>query len=156
MQKEDVERLTARGDAVLVSSRGKAQLVMSSVVSERNNICAVRYHSAGGESHYMISLHKNSFSHTLVLQSRVFVVNFISGMNDTVDFAGSVSGRMVDKMKHLELEAEDGVKIDCFSLKSARGFIECSVVHEFSLGDHTLFVGKILHARVREMRNGKM
>jgi flavin reductase (DIM6/NTAB) family NADH-FMN oxidoreductase RutF len=99
---------------------------------------------------YAIAVGKNRFSHDLIKNSKVFVVNFMPfELKDKVLFCGRNSGKDIDKFKEAELKKEESEKIDCPRLKDAIGFLECKVVKEIDAGDHTIFIGVILNQKLK-------
>lgn len=152
-EKRDHQSWFASRPVVLVTSRASVPKRMGAGLEERDTITPVDLHMPCGTAplSYALALKKGSFSSELVQKSRVFVVNFIPDtLKGSASFCGSVSGRHVDKVSKSKLPIEEAEKVDCFRLKDAAAFLECHVTHTVDCGDHELFIGKVLHAKVRD------
>lgn len=91
-------------------------------------------------------------THENIAATKEFGVNIAaSDQNVLASVAGGSSGRKVNKMKVLE---ELGFKfypaknIKISMLEGAALNIECKLVQQIPLGDHTMFVGEVLDAKV--------
>jgi flavin reductase (DIM6/NTAB) family NADH-FMN oxidoreductase RutF len=94
----------------------------------------------------MVSIAPARYSHDLIKESGVFAINVLTA--DQVDLGkrfGFQSGRRVDKFAGLEyLAATTGSPI----LPQAYAFLDMKLVDTFPAGDHTLFVGEVLEAKI--------
>jgi len=94
----------------------------------------------------MVSIAPPRYTHTLIKESGIFAVNVLSG--DQVELAkrfGYKSGRKIDKFAGLEyLTAGSGAPV----LPEAYAYLDLKLVHTFAAGDHTLFVGEVLEAKI--------
>jgi flavin reductase (DIM6/NTAB) family NADH-FMN oxidoreductase RutF len=94
----------------------------------------------------MVSIAPPRYSHDLIKESGIFAVNVLTP--EQVDLGkrfGYKSGRKVDKFAGLDyLTAATGAPI----LPQAYGYLECKLVHTFTAGDHTLFVGEVVAAKI--------
>ena len=94
----------------------------------------------------MVSIAPSRYSHDLIKESRVFAVNVLA--SDQVDLGkrfGFQSGRQVDKFAGLEyLTATTGSPV----LPQACAFFDLKLVDTFPAGDHTLFVGEVVAAKI--------
>jgi flavin reductase (DIM6/NTAB) family NADH-FMN oxidoreductase RutF len=83
---------------------------------------------------------------SLIRSSGCFVVNFIPfSIVDVVKSAMRTSGEYLEKCETIGVhESECEKLVDCFKLKEALGWLECEVIEEKELGDHVMFVGKVL------------
>ncbi|HLC79406.1 MAG TPA: flavin reductase family protein [archaeon] len=73
------------------------------------------------------------------------------GQNSLSSIAGGSSGRKVDKigaLKELGFEFFEANKIKPLLVKGAVLNLECSVEHEMPVGDHAMFIGKVLDGKV--------
>jgi flavin reductase (DIM6/NTAB) family NADH-FMN oxidoreductase RutF len=123
---------------------------------EKNNIIAIDWHMPLSFEPllYAISVGKNRFSLELIRKSGIFAVNFISyNLNDAVIFCGRNSGRNVDKFKETRLNEIPCEVIECVRIKEALAHIECEVIQEINVGDHILFIAKII--KIQEHDIGK-
>lgn len=98
----------------------------------------------------MISVGKNRYSYNLIKNSGKFVINIPNiKMIKEVIYCGNVSGKEKDKFKERELEftiSENGGII----LDRSIAFLECEIQKELDIGDHMLFIGKIIDAGAEE------
>ncbi len=98
----------------------------------------------------MVSIAPPRYSHGLIKDSGVFAVNVLTG--DQVDLGkrfGYKSGRKVDKFAGLDyLTAKTGAPI----LPQAYAYLDTRLVDTFTAGDHTLFVGEVVDARILHPR----
>jgi len=100
---------------------------------------------------YAVSIGKTRFSLNLVRRSKVFVVNFMSrDYEKEILYCGRHSGKNIDKFKETGLEKEEAKKIDCPKIKQALGYLECKIEKEIEVGDHILFVARVLHAELKK------
>lgn len=93
----------------------------------------------------MVSIAPPRYSHTLIKESGIFAINVLT--SEQVDLAkrfGYKSGRKIDKFAGLDyLTASSGAPI----LPQAYAFLDLKLVHTFTAGDHSLFVGEVLEAK---------
>ena len=89
------------------------------------------------------------FSHELIARSKEFVVN-VPGpcLLDAVWYCGTKSGRDGDKFEGAGLTREDGAEVAAPLVAECFAHVECRVVDAPTVGDHTLFVGEAVAARV--------
>ena len=98
-----------------------------------------------------ISVGLERYSHDLIAKSGEFVVNI-----PTIDlikqamFCGLHSGRDVDKFKEANLTPVPSLKVNAPSILECIAHLECKVVQSVRTGDHTLFVGEVVAARVNQ------
>ncbi len=94
----------------------------------------------------MVSIAPPRYSHTLIQESGIFAVNVLT--TDHVDLAkrfGYKSGRTIDKFAGLTwTTAVTGAPI----LPQACAYLDLKLVHSFTAGDHTLFVGEVVAAKI--------
>lgn len=94
----------------------------------------------------MVSIAPPRYTHTLIKESGVFAINVLT--RDQVELAkrfGYKSGRKVDKCAGLDwIAAASGVPV----LPQAYAYLDLKLVHSFVAGDHTLFVGEVLEAKI--------
>lgn len=97
------------------------------------------------------SIGHGRFSHSLILESREFVLN-IPHMNmaEEVLCCGTHSGRNTDKFQICGLTTLKGKKVKAPIIKECIGHIECKLYSHHKAGDHTIFVGEVVAAAVRE------
>jgi flavin reductase (DIM6/NTAB) family NADH-FMN oxidoreductase RutF len=94
-----------------------------------------------------ISIAPGRHSHTLIEESGEFIVNIPTIETlQAVYTCGSLSGRSFDKFKKANLSQIPGKKIKAPAIRECIAHLECEVDGQFTTGDHTIFVGKILEA----------
>jgi flavin reductase (DIM6/NTAB) family NADH-FMN oxidoreductase RutF len=94
----------------------------------------------------MVSIAPARFTHGLVKRSGYFAINALSDdQKDVAKHFGFKSGRKVDKLRDIPyFDAKNGSPV----LSDALAFVECKLVDTFEAGDHTLFVGEAVDARL--------
>lgn len=94
-----------------------------------------------------ISIGHTRYTNRLIKEQRDFVVAVptIELLRD-VWYAGTVSGSKVNKAEEMSVTFIPSKKVKAPSIKECQANIECSVVNEVEVGDHTLFVGEIVEA----------
>ena len=94
----------------------------------------------------MVSIAPPRYTHTLIKESGIFAVNVLT--REQVELAkrfGYKSGRKIDKFAGLDyLTAATGAPI----LPQAYAYLDLRLVHTFTAGDHTLFVGEVVEAKI--------
>lgn len=98
-----------------------------------------------------IGVSPKRYSHNLILESGEFVVNVPSiKLEKQMRFCGTQSGRTIDKFVATGLTPIPAKTIKAPLIKECVSHLECKVIQTHICGDHTLFVGKVLHASVNE------
>jgi flavin reductase (DIM6/NTAB) family NADH-FMN oxidoreductase RutF len=95
------------------------------------------YGVAIGNGRYTYDLIKNSGSYTVSFLSIEHIMKIHS--------LGKLTGKIYNKVDLINLAVETGVKVDAPYLTEAYAVLECKLVNTVMTGDHTLFVGDILH-----------
>ena len=94
----------------------------------------------------MVSIAPPSYSHDLIKAGGVFAVNVLT--QDQVDLGkrfGYKSGRKVDKFAGLDwITGATGSPI----LPQAYAYLDLKLVNTLPAGDHTLFVGEVVEAKI--------
>ncbi len=94
-----------------------------------------------------LSLVKTHHSHTLIQESGEFVLNVPTlELLQAVYACGSLTGRSFDKFKKANLTPTPAKKVKAPAIRECIAHLECEVVDQLEVGDHTVFVGKILEA----------
>jgi flavin reductase (DIM6/NTAB) family NADH-FMN oxidoreductase RutF len=95
---------------------------------------------------FMVSIAPERFTHDLIKESGYFAINTLD--EDLQNYAatfGFRSGRKTDKFQGVPfVDAPNGSPV----LDGALAFFECKVVDTFSAGDHTLFIGEVVEAKL--------
>ncbi|ADL51888.1 flavin reductase family protein [Clostridium cellulovorans] len=98
-----------------------------------------------------VAIRPERLSYENIKDTKQFVVNLpTKDMVKIVDYCGVRSGRKIDKIKHFNLELEEGISIAVPSLKKAPVALECEVKNIIPLGSHDLFLAEIKTAKVEE------
>lgn len=98
-----------------------------------------------------ISIGKSRFSHELLMNSRYFGICILSNKQKQIaELFGTYSGGNYDKFKDVEFSfSEKNLPV----IKDSLAFIECEIVNKYDVGDHTLFIGKVISEKL--FRNDK-
>lgn len=97
---------------------------------------------------FMAAVHPNRYSHNLIIKSGVFALHLMA--QDQKDLLARFKGPDARK-KFDDMIWHDG-KTGCPILADCMGVVECQVVQTLSPGNHTLFIGKAVHAVFTEPR----
>jgi flavin reductase (DIM6/NTAB) family NADH-FMN oxidoreductase RutF len=94
----------------------------------------------------MASIAPSRYSHRLIRDSGTFAINVLdSSQVELAKRFGYKSGRKVDKFAGLEwVSGATGAPI----LPQAYAYFDLKLVDTFSAGDHTLFVGQVVEAKI--------
>lgn len=100
---------------------------------------------------YAICLESHNHSAETIRQTGMFVVNFVgAALEAKILLCGRTSGRQADKFALSGLARQEACKVDAPVLTDAFGSLECRVTEIHTWGDHTVFVGKVLHEELAE------
>jgi flavin reductase (DIM6/NTAB) family NADH-FMN oxidoreductase RutF len=98
-----------------------------------------------------MSIRPERHSHSLIAESREFVVNIPSfQMARKVLICGRMSGRDHDKFKEARLTTGKATKLQPPIIEQCTAHIECKVVRMINTGDHTLVIGEIVASHARD------
>ncbi len=92
----------------------------------------------------MVAVHPDRYSHQLIEKSGFFAIHLISSDQKLLV---SRFKRPDPEAKFTSLDWSRG-KTGCPILQDCLGYFECTVKAKFSPGNHTMFVGEILEARM--------
>lgn len=138
--------LTAPRQMVLITSR--AIISLFGREETKDNIHATSWHTPSSldPKTYTIAMRKNTLTYELINKSKAFVVNFIPfTLEKEALFCEKHSGLHIDKFARTGLTKEDSAAVDCPRIREALGYVECEVINEIDVGDHVLFIGKVVH-----------
>jgi len=91
------------------------------------------------------------FSHDLILESREFVISIPhANMTEEVLCCGTHSGRDGNKFKICGLTPLKAKKVNAPVIHECIGHIECRLYSHHEAGDHTIFVGEVVEAAVKD------
>ena len=98
-----------------------------------------------------ISVRPERYSHGLIQESGVFVVNLpTESLVRAVDWCGVKSGRDVDKFAAMGLHAAPAAKVETVLLEESPLNLECKVTQVIPLGSHDLFLAEVVACDVDE------
>lgn len=96
-----------------------------------------------------IGVSPRRYSHQLIKSVGEFVVNVPPRhLIEHVIFCGEASGRDVDKFKSTGLTPTPAKKVKPPLIRECVSHLECKVSRSLEVGDHTLFIGKVVAASV--------
>ncbi|MCM8783894.1 MAG: flavin reductase family protein [Candidatus Omnitrophica bacterium] len=136
-------RLINHGPVVLVTSKYK----------DKTNIVTLAWTTPVSHNPPLVAIciHQNHFSHGLIKESKEFVINVPDeGLIEKVHRCGTVSGREIDKFKEFGLTPLKAEKVAPPLIKECFAHLECRVVDIYSRGDHSIILGEVLCAQIKE------
>ena len=92
----------------------------------------------------MVAVHPNRYSHNLIAKSGCFALHVLSA--DQSNLLGRFKGPD-PAAKFSSIQWQPG-RTGCPVLKKCVAYFECKVTAEYTPGNHTLFLGEVLEARV--------
>ena len=94
-----------------------------------------------------ISVSPKRHSHMLIEESQEFIINIPTlELLQSVYACGTFSGRSFDKFKKAGLTPIPAKKVKAPAIRECIAHLECTVDSQFTTGDHTVFVGKVVAA----------
>jgi flavin reductase (DIM6/NTAB) family NADH-FMN oxidoreductase RutF len=92
-----------------------------------------------------VAVHPSRHTHDMMRFSEEFALN-IPGprLVNHVQYFGTISGRTVDKIDAAKLPTFNARRVDAKLLDGCVAWIECGVEDILRIGDHSLFVGRVL------------
>jgi flavin reductase (DIM6/NTAB) family NADH-FMN oxidoreductase RutF len=94
----------------------------------------------------MVSIAPARYSHTLIKESGIFAINVLT--KEQAELAkrfGFKSGRKVDKFAGIDwVPSLSGAPV----LPQAYAYLDLKLAHTYAAGDHTLFVGEVVEAKI--------
>jgi len=96
-----------------------------------------------------IAVHPSRHTYDMIRFSEQFALNFPGRLlMNHVQYLGIVSGREVQKIDVAKLPTFKAQRVDVPLLEGCLAWVECAVEDILRLGDHHLFVGKVLAVQV--------
>ena len=92
----------------------------------------------------MVAVHPNRYSHNLIAKSGCFALHVLAA--DQSNLLGRFKGSD-PKAKFSSIQWQRG-QTGCPVLKECIAYFECRVTAEYTPGNHTLFLGEVLEARM--------
>lgn len=100
---------------------------------------------------YGVLISPKRFTYELLIKAKGFTVSFLNiDQADIIAKTGSSSGRDIDKFQRFKINFVYGEKIKGPLFTDAYAAFECEKFATYELGDHFLFVGKIILLHYRE------
>ena len=137
LEPEDALRLLGGGPVVLVTTRWRAQTdvmpaIWTTPLSRRPPLIGV-------------VVHPSRHTYDMIRFSEQFALNFPGPeLIDHAHYFGTVSGVDVGKLELSKLPTFRASKIDAPLIENCLAHIECGLEDSLRLGDHTLFIGRVL------------
>ena len=98
-----------------------------------------------------ISVRKERYSHGLIMDKGMFVVNLATEkLSFATDFCGVKSGRDTDKFAATGLTPEKASFVDVPMIRESPVSLECIVRNRLELGSHDMFIAEIVAVDVEE------
>lgn len=123
------------------------------VVGVDKNVMPVAWHTpiSAQPPLFGILVSPKRYTYSLLKKGSGFTVNFME-FNEASLIAkiGGTSGKDVNKLKKFEIHCSPGDKINGVIILSSYAAYECQKFEEYSLGDHSLIVGKIVLIHYKE------
>ncbi len=92
-----------------------------------------------------VAIHPSRHTHDMIRFAEEFALNFPgSDLTNHSHYFGIVSGQDVAKLELAKLPTFKASKVDAPLLKGCLAHIECGLEDALRIGDHTLFVGRVL------------
>ncbi|MEJ2634585.1 MAG: flavin reductase family protein [Calditrichia bacterium] len=101
----------------------------------------------------MVAVNPKRYSHELVSKAGEFAIIVLSDQQKELStLAGTISGRKQNKWEMEEFIhlRKAPVMIGSPLLKESRANFECKLVNQVTAGDHTLFIGEVVHMEFNE------
>lgn len=94
-----------------------------------------------------LAVHPSRHTHDMIKYSEEFALNIPTReLLHHAQYVGSVSGVELNKLELMRLPTFRARRVDAPLLEGCVGWVECGVHDAYTIGDHTLFVGKVVAA----------
>lgn len=94
----------------------------------------------------MIGVKQDSISHTMIKASQVFAVSFLeAGQTDLAKKFFQPQRRVGNKFGDVDFSVGE---TGCPIISDSLGYVECKVTDSLEQGDHTVFLGEVVTARL--------
>lgn len=124
-------------------------VLLSSAEGDKSNIASIAWSAPLSSDPVLVgvAIHEEHYTTQLISQSKEYVINIPSAdLINQVQKCGSVHGFNIDKFEKFKLTPLAASKVKVPLIKECIGHLECRVVKTVKLGDHFLFVGKVVAA----------
>jgi len=129
----------------------QAVLVTCRDEQNKTNVITIAWHTPISRDPplYGISVAPGRYSHTLIKTTEEFVVNFMPfDFVEKIHFCGTNSGRNINKIDEINLTYGEAKKIKTKIITEGFAHFECTLHDSIKIGDHTLFIGKIINVQL--------
>lgn len=128
-------------------------ILVGTIVNDKPNFLTVSWAGITSDSPPSMSIAIRNIRYSLkgIIQNNNFSVNIPSSnfVNET-DYCGNVSGEFHDKVKECELNIFYGVLKTAPLIEQCPINIECEILHNYSIGNHSLLIGKIIESYISD------
>ena len=137
LEPQDALRLLVGGPVVLVTTRWRDQTdvmpaIWTTPLSRTPPLVGV-------------AVHPSRHTHDMIRFSEEFALNFPGrDLMNHAHYFGAVSGRDVGKLDLAKLPTFKATKVGAPLIEGCLAYVECGLQDAMRLGDHTLFVGRVL------------
>jgi len=98
-----------------------------------------------------LAVHPSRHTHDMIKFSEEFALNIPTReLLHHVQYLGSVGGAELNKLELTRLPTFRARRVEAPLLEGCVGWIECGVEDAYRMGDHTLFVGKVVAAQAEK------
>ncbi|GAB4375604.1 MAG: flavin reductase family protein [Calditrichia bacterium] len=104
----------------------------------------------------MVAVSPKRFTHELILKSKEFALMVLTDeQKELSTLAGTKTGRKENKWDLAPFRElrEEATTIRAPVLRGCRAVFECKLARHWTVGDHTLFVGEVIHHRYNDDKN---
>ena len=147
-----MKSVTGRDIAAMLNPR-LAVLVTCCDAAGKPNVLTVAWHTPLSHQPPLvgISIGHTRYSHRLIQEQGQFVIHVMGiDRQKAIGVCGLYTGEMDDKLAIAGLETHPAKMVQPPVLADALGVLECEVVQAIETGDHTFFIGEVLHASACE------
>jgi len=124
-------------------------VLVTSARKEKRNVAAIAWSVPLSSDPVLvgIAVYHEHFTARLISQSGEFAVNIPpAGLKEQVVKCGSVHGFNIDKFEKFRLTPLPASRIRAPLVGECFGHLECKLVKKIRVGDHWLFIGKVVAA----------
>ena len=94
-----------------------------------------------------VAVTPKNFTHQLIEQTQAFAVSLAGvGQDELINSVGTISGAGTDKLAELGVQTSLGSASRCPLVEGAAVHFECLVEKRVTVGDHSVFFGRIVAA----------
>ncbi len=102
----------------------------------------------------LVCIEKNAYSHGLLQQTQKFALNILGG--EQAELGRRFAFDREARGRPMELVPGHKGATGAWIFERSLGFLECRVTAEYPGGDHTIFIGEVIGAEVKESADGPL